>query len=391
MLKTKKASTNNVNRTKTTLFFVLIIASFFLLIPFGAISNTSQYENSASFITDFTLNNTNDGEYSCAIIDNKNNKQELNSAYAKYYYWYDVFNINSQPSRNAFFGMVNADKSNTAHFVDFDSDKTISFLYTEYNSNVQYKNHWKHEYYHIELMFKGDFSYEKKNCYSFCYLTETQAKKYMNNSNPTKEDYLNILGNTIDIAMGDKVLSWYICDIILETNNVYDCLTKLFDNWIMGYNKYPKSFSMQHVYVFNKYNYQNYFKIKYINHNYLNKGNYNIGFGTTNIKNQSLIDNNVLAIKENNVIWLQIIIIVCFLTIQVLAFVFFNGCLNSSKKFLLSVGILFIPFLILKILFFVTNNVFLFSYPTLISFAVAIILDIVVVSIFYFARRQKCI
>lgn len=382
-------------RLKSNIINSLLIAlSFVSLLTAGSFSKNTKFENTANQIANVIDVHTIDKEYSYLLVEGLDNEHKTQDSYRQYVYWYNVFNGGSEKSRNAFFGVVNGNKELNSNFVDILQNEQLTFIYTNFNNNQEYNGHWIHEYYHIELMFKGIFKYDINKCSSFVYITEEQARLILNLDNPTKDDYESLLGQPIRIQLENDIYSWSIANIILKNNDVDDCITKLFGNWVMTGTYFPDNFRKQYCYVFNKYEYQNTFKVKYISNNYSNNQFYSVKYGTSNFVDNDFLDNSLPKIptyNKSNIIF-EILFVVLFFILQFACFyLFIKRYSDIIPKF--SFVYVFLSAVLVyslsKIIYLLTKNILFFSYYGLIFFLLGLIADVGFYLIVLYLRRHN--
>lgn len=363
---------------KCTLNYALTFFSFSCLIISGFFTSSATIENASLSITDLTTTQTNDKEYSCALIEGKDEEHKTNTSVQEYRYWYNTFNGGSEKSRNAFFGVVNGNKELDCNFNDYDFKDPITFIFSEVNNNHSYHDHWIHEYYHLELMFETDLNVSSTNSFSFCYLTQTQAKIILGDPEPTEDEYHDLIGRTVDIKMSGDVYRWHIANIILECNDVNDCLTKLFGNWLLAGYKYPDNYAKKHCYVFNKYEYQNNFKLKYIKNNYINS-HYQVELGKYNLNNPSIDFDFYSQTHFNNAyLLICLALILIFICLQALSFVILlKKSYLDTFSYIWIVVFSLLPFVIFKLIFRFSHALILFSYQGLVFYFVGFLLLVI--------------
>lgn len=383
---------------KSFIFGFLIITSLSILIIGESFSAKTQLELAGNGITNISTHETNGGFYSYMLVENKNKEPGISRAQSEYRFWYDVFNANTQPSRNVYFGVVNGNKEKECHFKDFLSEEPLSFVFSEVNSNYEYNNHWHHEFYNFELLVRGEHYASNFGCYSFCYLTERQAKAYLKMDNPTEEDYLSIIGQKITIVLDDVEYLYLISNIIFENSNVTDSLNEILGNWVMSYIIYPEGFKRQNCYVFNVYTYQNMYKLNYIKNNYPSN-DYSYVFGVNNLKeSNSQLESNISLVvdymNENQsiqAIALQITFLLLSFLIQVvvLIYVIKSQFIYSKYGFIPLIVSFVILYIAAYLISRLTKMVIYFSYGFLICYFVSLLVWLATVLISYHFIKKK--
>lgn len=381
---------NTPNKKSVALWSTLLFVSLSLTFVAGMFSKKTEFEVAGHEISEMVQNNTKDGEYSYMLVESVNEEKPLPRPYREYLYWYNVFG----DSRNAFLGVVNGNKEHEANFADFNQDQLLTFVYADVFSNVEYNGHWKHEYYHIELMFKGDHSYNYSGGdTSFCYITENQARVILKNENPTLEEYESLIGTKLKIMMDGVSTSWHIGNIILENNDVTDAITKLFGNWVLSYIHFPTGFNKQFCYIYNKYDFQNMYKLEYLHTNFNNPNDYSITYGINNLI-KPIHNENITTIIQNTTtsnLAAEIIVLI-------LAYVLFICCIytfykNNLLLYKYNVLWLFISLIFPYLLFFsfgkIFNNIILFSYSSLVYYFIPFCITLCFILFSIFIKRRK--
>ncbi|MDD4153811.1 MAG: hypothetical protein PHT30_00175 [Bacilli bacterium] len=354
-----------------------IILSFALLFPAGSFSASANVEFAAEYFSDLSQNHTIDGQYSYLLIEAASeNGPSLHPPYNEYYYWNNVFG----KTKDVFFGVVNGNKENECYFSDFGNKETLTFVYANVFSNKEYGEHWKHEFYDFELMFEGEDT--SGIYYSFCYLTQSQANLIIDKETPTIEEYQNLIGNPVSITMDGVEYQWAIANIILETTNAVEVCNSLFGNFVLGYTKYPQDFNKQHCYIFNKYAYQNYYKLNYIISQF-NPSEYVFYLGTNNYDGEfemgsQNIDDMIFGKGISSTPLMAVLLSAAFVFL-ILSFYFcyiFNN-LEKVKDLLITLVAIFIPYVIFKGLYLLFGNILLFSYQSLLFYLIFFVIFLV--------------
>ena len=370
---------------------LLSLFSNLALFPAGNSTIQSQIESIATRVSDSIDDLTCDGDYAYCLVEGIDAEHKTDYSVAQYRYWYDIFSNAATESRNAFFGTVNGNKERRCRS-SFAPEEEITFIYTNVNSNREFGDHWIHEYYHLELLFKGDY-YVPSDCFSFVYLTETQARMLLDRQDPSLNDYRSLLGQTITIEMEEQSYSWIICNIVLENNNVSEALSSLFGNWMLAGSRFPDDYGKQYCYVFNKNVYQNYYKLNYLRGAFPEEY-YSLKSGIANLKSSDqTFDFMLYSLRGVETKYGPFIgFLVASLVFQALLI----GVILLSpyrKRYLfavISVASTLVLFALGKVVAHITKALFWFNYFSILISVVFLILQItIVVSCFAIRKRGR--
>ena len=236
----------------------------------GALLNNSKFEENATQIAYFAQNKTTGSEYLSFFAEEKKQNTIAPPTY-EFLSTYGAF----RETKVCFAGTVNANKKNDIKITNLQNNESLSFLYAPTFSNIEYKGHYKHEFYPLELLFKGNHSYGKN--FLFCYISETHAKNILAQKGlePSMDAYESLLGETITISVDGTDYLYSIGNIYLETNYFYEGLTEVMGSFILTPSKMPNQLKCQALYFMRKYAYQNEFYMRRIKSMY-DKNHHNI-------------------------------------------------------------------------------------------------------------------
>ena len=377
------------NKKSVILCSTLLFVSLSLTFVAGIFSKKTEFEVAGHQISEIVKNNTKDGKYSYMLVESINKEKPLPRTVDEYRFWFDIF----RDCRNNYFGVVNGNKEHDLYSLNFNKNKPLTFIYADVFSNVEYNGHWKHEYYHIELMFKGNHDFIwGEDIYSFCYITESQAREILCNDSPAPEDYESLLGTKLQISLNGDISNWCISNIILENNDVTECAQILFDNWILTYNKIPNQVSKQFCYVSNTYDFQNMYKLEYMHNNFGDHRDYLISYGINNLNATTQYENIVTVVQNNLIhnIFIEIALVVLSLCLF-LCFVYvfcMKKCFSFLKNSLFIVIAQIFPYLIFLFIHKMSNSFLFFSYTGLTYYFVFFCISFIVSVILFFHQRR---
>lgn len=386
-------NTNKLRKIRRTFLSCFILFfSLCLLIPAGALNSETDLENASYYYADVAKNHTIGGTYMSFIVEPKTSEDKLISTETEFRNLYGSF----RESKVNFAGMINADKKNEILFPEVENDQNYSFLYVERAgfSNVEYQNAWKHEYYPIQLMFKG--LHNSKGSYSFFYISQSDADILLDNEGLEKniENYQSLLGRKTTIKFNGVDYIFTIADIYLETNYFYDALHEVAGKFFLGYNKFPNEFKKQAVFFLREYYYQNFYYLKYVKNNYKNS-NFDFSIGKYNIKDNFVVDstitNDIFSSKSQVLSVLFLVISVIFFLSSILLLFTDFECLRKIFIYVFILISMFLPYLIFKIIFVKTKNVYIFSSFTFNIYLIYLIVELITLCCFgiYLSSRKK--
>lgn len=340
-----------------SIFFI----SFLLVFLSGAYSNSSKFDISSKYLADVASNHTIDKNRCSFIVESKNYaKHSLISTDIEY----KNLKFFGKSNVGCYFGAVNADKQHKI-FMKGVSENNLSFLYVQKGfNNFKSRDTWWHEYYPLQLMFKGEHSV-LKGAYSFFYISKTHADKMLDSQRleHTVDNYKKLLQTNQTIEIDGSSFQWTIANIYLETNGFYNSLKSVMGDFLLGFNKYPNGINKQAIYSMSKYEFQNKYYLKYVTENY-SKENYDYKIGTYNLDSDFKIDNRkALSFEEssNNLSFIVLLTFSCLFFISSFILVKKLNYLVFKKNLVLIIAASLSPYILFKIIFHITGNVIFFS------------------------------
>ena len=366
----------------------------FLFFPAGAFNDNTKNEEVANQMAVAATKKTTGGQYLSILVEpNDVQTNPLNSPSSEFYSTYAYFGEQSP----AFAGTVNADKTNSIYIKEIET-QNLSFLYSNINSNKEYKGHFKHEFYPLELMFKGDHVFA--DAFSFCYLSETQARNLLisRGLEINEETFKSLIGQKIIILFNNVEYTYSIGNIYLETNYYYSALSEVLGDFIFSYIRYPEGIKKQACYFMNRYYYQNLSFMKRISALYDNK-QYSIKINHNNLKED--IDDVYLTSfyfrPKNHLLDILSALLFVFLLLNNVVSSLLVSFINFNKRtwrVLLYPIFGLLPYLIFLIVSHLTKSFLFFSgVSTIIFFAVLLSHFIFSIIVFfkYFNKGERCL
>lgn len=367
----------------------LLFASLLFIFPSGALLNSTRFEQYALTASNIAKDNTLNKDYlSLQITSNESQRMptgffeahELNGIFRG-----DNFNFSTT---------VNCDKKQAIAIPELSDEINFSILYANTFSNRVYNDHYRHEYYPLELMFKGDHSVDKDD-YSFCYISSSQADIILEKMSLEKNanNYEKLIKTKIDIKYEEMICQYSIANIYLETNSFYDGLKSTMGDFVVTYSKHPESFKQAYNYYLNIYPFQNTFFLKRIASLY-NNNDYSIEINTYNLVNSfdesKILD--FLTINDSSVYnTLSNIFLLSTFFVYFFSLLFFY-----LKKITILVEHIFVyPAIgllihaIFRIVYFSSKTVYCFSNFSTISFFIMEIVFVMYLLILFLAQRRR--
>lgn len=371
----------------------LLFFGFSLLFPAGFFAPASYLDDFCEYSASLAKNHTTSGTYLSMVVEPKSFDRPMGDTRDDFTSLYGVFREN----KASFAGTVNAERSHTIFLPEvYGEDRNLAFLYvtTPGFTNVEYKGAWKHEYYPIQLMFKGVS--KSPGTYSFCYLPRSYADVLLRKSGLelTTENYESLLGKTVDITIDGASYTWTIGDIYLEVNYYYEAVHETIGDFLLVYNRFPDDMKKQALFLLTDYGFQNKFITQYANGKY-NFSDYEYFFGTNNIVTSTEVDQSVFA-KMNaggNLVGLSLLLALslCFL-VAGLVFTWLFAVPESLSGVVALAASAVLPLGIFALAFLFHRNWLWFSSFTRECYLFALLVTVLLVFIWFLmssARRSK--
>ena len=370
---------------KKTLSFVSIsiIVSSCSLFLIGSINDKTKNEEVSYQLASIAKNDSFGGDYCTGIVEKKDDsKKNLPSPYDEFLQLRGLF----RHSDFVYASTYNADKSQTINLTEYSSSTNLSVLCSDRFSNWKKSDGtYNQEVYPLYLVFEGVKT--TPGDYSWCYISESQAKAILieRNIEPITENYIKLISTSTTIVFDGEIHSVTIGDIFYERGGYFENLTKTIGEFILMPQKAPKSFKNQACYFFTPFPYQNSFYLARMYALY-DSGSFSLRISELNLKNTSNVDACLKAYYHSTSAGLTALSWILFVAIigtslYLIYLCFKKKLLSSFGNCVLIVLCFALSFYIFRIIYLVSNSVLFFSHSSLICFAIMFL--IFVGSIFF--------
>lgn len=320
--------------------------------------------------------------------DDQNPIFETPSQY--WYYWRTIFDIAGKgleyvPTVNA------AKKDKIFLFEDESEELNITFLYSESYYSTEIEPFHRDGIFGLTLVDYGTRYYP--NAYSYIYLSESQAKRILNNNQATIEDYKSLIGTSIDIYVNSVGKPWIIGNVFLEDEIFYK-YHNLLGEFALTCNKKIDDLKREATFTLSNKAFINEYKVDHVRESFKNLSNidttYNFG------ENREVFLSNLLTVflLKDSINVLPILgftfsFILCYIPC-VFIYLFY---INNGRKIqsVLSVAIAFAPYTIFQSLnHLIGVNPFFSTVSNIgIAFSIGIFLLLGLVHLFTQRRAQN--
>lgn len=374
------------------LYLILIVCSISLCGIFCSPSflSATTTESSAAYISEVIKDSEID--YLPLLIEEEDEKHKVPNTYNEFHALYGAF----KESNITYVGSVNGDKEKNISVSNLSTFQDLSFVYAEYFSNVEYKGHYKHQYYPLELMFYGHHTTYGKTAFSFCYVSQSQADELIE-SNYFGDDEINnyeqLLDKVIYINFDGKEYPYMISNIYFEENYFYEGLNDAFGSFLIGYNRYPDGFRLQSCYFLREYTFQNLFYMNRVKTAF-GKEHYTAKIGS-GLLDKEIDTKRAMAFLNQtdlNIFLdiLSILLLLFFAGIFGITFcLFFQQILLKKRAYCLLASVPFVlSFLLFLSIFLIANTIVVFSFTSCVMFSILLLLSIIL-SIYFVRKASK--
>lgn len=347
---------------KTLLSSIVLFSSFLICFPVCGLNSSANIEDSAAYYSEVVLHQTQNKTYLPLIAECKDNNVQCPDTEYEFYNLYGSF----RESKSVFAATANADKSHSVIFDEINNvDINYSFLFVERAgfSNQRYKGAWKHEFYPLQLEFRGNHDVSR-DFYSFVYISESDADLLL--KNPIYHDckkHEDLLGKSVTLTIDGVKNVWMISNIYLQTNYFYDSLTDVMGNFFLTYNKFPETVNKQSLFFLREHSFQNQFYLNYAKQ-YYSREDYFFKIGSFNLNNGFKINEHKLEqvfLQKNEI---PFYLLYC-LQISVFIFSLFLVYRFKIHRYPISLLAIFVfsslPYFIFKVAFFLSHSTILFT------------------------------
>lgn len=365
---------------KKTLSFIsisIIVSSCSLFLA-GSINDNTKNEEVSYQLASIVKNDSVGGDYCTGIVEMKDgSEKKLPSPYDEFLQLRGLF----RHSDFVYASTFNADKSQAVNLTEYSSSTNLSVLCSDRFSNrPRSDGTFTQEVYPLDLFFDGVKT--SAGDYSWCYISESQAKAILveRNIEPIVENYIELISTSTMIDFEGEMHSVTIGDIFYERGGYFENLTKIIGEFILMPPKAPESFKSQACYFFTPFPYQNSFYLARMYALY-DSGSFSLRISELNLKNTSNIDACLKAYYHSASVGLTALSWVLF--VLIIGINLFLTFLCFKKKLLLSFGncvlitLCFVfSFYIFRIIYLASNSVLFFSHSSLICFAIMFLIFI---------------
>lgn len=401
---TKDWFVNGFAFKKTMIASAVLLLSFLLIFPAGAMSSQTVSEVCANYYVDIAKNHTNDigdKKLSGLIVeprDGMNTKMRQDTDKAITDLW-GVFK-----GENASFApVINANHENNILFSDEHfSSENISLVYSNIgqssepyhiNRDTGVPIDYKFQSSPIALMFSSSNSGMQDKLHIYISQSQAERKLVSESKEITKDNLQSLQGTSTQLLINGSVCECIIDNIYLDNlthhfeqprnpknNKKYDYYYASDIGAIIGdfvfvilyankQNVFPETLKRQSLYVMSEYSFRNKTYLEYAKGCYPNDG-YSFDYARTNLKNNFVPDNEILQKALTftpSDIGSVIFIILFFLTFALGIFVIYRYRIykQPASVTLIAVSCL-LPYLIFRIIFVITKNTLVFSSLSLI-------------------------
>lgn len=337
----------------------------------GVWNNQTLIEKSAAYAS-YLSEKTDDNYIPIAVESNVAQNLPIDSK-DEFYKTYGVFG----EKRISFVPCVNADKRYKISCESLNIIDHLSFVFFESQNNVKYNEHYKHEYFPIELMFEGEKEFT--NFYSACYISKENADLLLESRNLEKnpENYLALLGETLEITIEETTYVYMISNIYFNEGYYCNDFGYISDEYLITFSRFPETIKKEYCYFLNEYVFQNYYYLNHIkksfaqcNYYYLNDSKY-----------ESFDSNLAFAFNSvNQNEWLSWFILSFACLIFLLQEVFFiiYHKLFSLKFVVLYIAASFVPYVFFCLIYLATANICIFSFMSSLLCSIMVLTQIVI-------------
>lgn len=346
-----------------SLTIIVSVSSIFFS---GFFSNNAKSERIADYASIVAENQSDGGIFSISV-ENTENKGNLLSPDVELYSLYGIF----KQEKITFASTINATKKEHTILFSDGLSNNLSLLYLGPTGTVEYKNHYKHYVFPVEMMFKDNQSKAYEVSDYICYLSKSQATRILDKQRGyfgvghtySDEDYEKLLYTPVSFNIdGDNVYSFSIINIYYEDNYYCSGLTNVMGEFIMCSYYLPMNLrrDQKSLYFMSKYSYQNQYFMNYINQVY-SEDIYRASVNPFNIHGQ--FDNDLIVSFRNKSIENETVsyVFISLFIISTLFFIFLFIINKGQINTFLILLTCFCPYYLFKLINDLTNNALWFS------------------------------
>lgn len=371
MFKRIKTIFNNIVNSKSVLLMVLtpflFMVSFSLCFVSGSINPNVKVEQTAEYVANVAKTHTKNGKYAALLVEpNDKTDKKLIDTGTELYSLYGIFRENIA----SFVSTVNADHTYDIKFKDIETEN-LSYVYVTSGFNtVPYHDHFKHEYYPLELMFNREKDPETWGHPSFgslLYISQTQADKYLDlkGLEHTSDNYKTLLKTRVVLMTNGVEKEWQIEDIYLEQNYFYEAVTECAGEFVFAFSSdaFLQGPKKQSLYFLSSYSFRNSFYFNYATSLYP-QSDFDYKISNFNFIDDYTIDSSQLIYSVSSQDAVGSAFVLCLGIIIDIACLFLIYFMPKKIKWwhhIVFGASMIAPYLVFKLLYILTNNIVLFS------------------------------
>ena len=365
----------NTTMRKTTLsllrVFGVLLALLGTSLTFlsGVFSSETQLEKIAEYATDVVVNHTERKQLCALTVEKTNESGSIIDHETEFHALYGTF----RQEKITFASVINPDKSHNIVLGD-NFSSNLSMLYVGPVGSKEYKGHYKHYIYPIEIMFPDVKMYDVSKY--IAYISKSHADSILSNNGITRQengeytssDYKSLLKQLVPFNVDGEISYFAIQNIYYESNYYYKGLNDTVGDFVMVSYYLPNNLrsEQKNMYFMSEYPYQNKYFMNYINNAYPSKlfklslNRFNIVGDVDDSFLTSFYYSNMVNSDTISVLIATVAIIILLLSLLL------NVCDKSKKKMsflycLVVAASLITPYMVFFIIFKVTSNIIIFS------------------------------
>lgn len=378
----KSAKFNKVSeKLRIFVAFSFLFVSLVVAILGGALDSSILYQDGADYIAKTVDSDLVEGDYLSLVLESSDESEyPMPTSYNEFVATYGTFK-----ERKAYYAStVNADKKHAITLNEIPNCPNLSVLYANVHSNKEYNGHYKQEYYPTELMFEGN--HDRTGATSFLYVSQSQADIILKGRGVvageegyTEEQYESLLGTHTTIAFDGEELIYNIGNVYLEQNYYYEALTSVMGNFICSHVRFPNGFEKQSLYFLNDYEFQNEYYMKRINEvfsseHYSARVNLNNVTGDIDQSRATSFFYNHTYDDGKTAGHIVLIVLACLSALISLFLCWRWLIAPKAINILIMVPFALSPYLILKLIYLISGNTYIFSPSGLLTMSILLMI-----------------
>ena len=436
VFKIKNWLINRFKLRETIIFCLVSVITFSLVFTAGVLSNETQVEKCADYLSRVALNHTiggGDKNLAGLLVEPK----AESGASMAYDTQMEINNIwGAFKGENASFApVINANKEVDIRFVGDEGEKystnSLSIIYSSVGDSTEVyhtRKVWNEETKKEEpvpvdykfqcsplaTMFPSSRSGMQSQIYIYISQKQAENKLKADGIDVTEDSLRSLLNTAVDIDFNGELRTCIIHNIYLDnfkheykfpnTDKKYnyyygtDVGTILGDyifisTYALQSGVFPNDLIKQGMYFMSEYSYRNRFYLEYAKDCY-SPNDYSFKYATSNLKEGFIPDDSILqiAIKAvgTSVGCALLTTLLSLMFVANLVFVFLFKLYTSPLSVVLMGVSSILPYLLFRLVFAITKNVSIFSsYSTVLNMVFLIILSIYIFVLVFFARTLR--